>query len=510
MENLIRRVFPFCVVVWAAVEIGAAQRTPTSGGTEFPDIGRHSKAKAAELNRMGNDSINAKQFEQAKSLFRQAIQLDPKLSDAYENLALILLLDGNDVAAERTALELLALSPGNYNARLVAGVAALNRSSFTRGKNYLQPLATTADDPLLIAAYSVALDGVGSKAEALQFSAKCSQLPVKAPDALLAGQIFRQPKLKEIAQKWMEASVTSAGAVVNPDLLYMLGTMYAEQGKKTAAEALYDRTLELSPGNVDALVELSELERTLGKRDKALEHLYAAKALAAADAPTLLHFSQVCLRRHMYVDARDALRKVVDQDPANGHAWYQLGLAQFRIGETEAATTDFTTALSLDGNDDWSGIGLGAVLLSSARQQDAAAEFRRVLQRNPHNAAAYYYLAQIHRNNGDIALALHDLQQAVLNAKDDARPWAALGQVQLARHDLSSARTSLKKAIELDPSYSPAHYHMARLLKETGEQSEAAKELELFSKCHDEENKKGIVGLVSEGKWDYAGFLPPN
>jgi hypothetical protein len=51
---------------------------------------------------------------------------------------------------------------------------------------------------------------------------------------------------------------------------------------------------------------------------------------------------------------------------------------------------------------------------------------------------------------------------------------------------------------------------MARLLKETGEQGEAAKELELFSKCHDEENKKGIVGLVSEGKWDYAGFLPPN
>ena len=93
-------------------------------------------------------------------------------------------------------------------------------------------------------------------------------------------------------------------------------------------------------------------------------------------------------------------------------------------------------------------------------------------------------------------------------AKDDARPWAALGQLQLARHDLSSAHLSLLKAIELDPQFAVAHYQMAATA--TGKQAEAAKELELFNKYHDEENKKGIVGLVSEGKWDYAGYLPPN
>ena len=83
------------------------------------------------------------------------------------------------------------------------------------------------------------------------------------------------------------------------------------------------------------------------------------------------------------------------------------------------------------------------------------------------------------------------------NAKDDVRPLAALGQLQLAQHDLPSARASLKRAIELDPRYAPAHYQMARLLKATGEQAEAAKELQLFNKYHDEENKEGIIGLVS-------------
>jgi tetratricopeptide (TPR) repeat protein len=505
-----RVVFSHFFVLWATLGVGIAQRNPVSRGTSSQTTSV-SKAKAVELNHQGNASVGAKQFEQAKALFKQAIQLDPKLSDAYENLALILLLDGNDAAAEHTAVELLALAPGNYNARLVAGVAALNRNNFPRGRDYLAPLVRSgAADPLVNTAYAIALDGNREKIEAARFSAKSARLQVEAPDALLAGQIFRQPKLKAIAQKWIEASILNGGDAVNPDLLYMLAAMYAEQGRLTDACALYSRMLEVSPGNVDALVELSELERILGQQEKSVSHLYAAKALAATDAATLVHFSQVCMRRRMYVDATDALKKVVTQDPSNRHAWYQLGLAQFRIGETEGAETDFRAALGLDGYDEWSRVGLGAVLMSTARQQEAAAEFQRVLQRDPRSAAAHYYLAQIHRASGNFPLALRDLQQAVNCAKDDARPWAALGQLQVAQHDLLSAHQSLQKAIELDPEYAPAHYQMARLLKATGEQVEAAKELELFNKYHDEENKKGIVGMVSDGKWDYAGFLPPN
>lgn len=508
---LTKVVFPRCLVVWAALGAAVAQPNPVSHGAQSPANKAGSRAKAVELNHEGNDSVGAKQYEQAKALFKQAIQLDPKLSDAYENLALISLLDGNDAAAEHTALELLALAPGNYNGRLVAGVAALNRNSFSRGRDYLTPLIRSgADDPLVTAAYAIALQGSGRTTEAATFSSRVAMLRVEAPDALLAGQIFRQPKLQAIAQNWMEAGVANAGAAINPDLLYMLAGVYTEQGRLADASALYNRMLELSPGNVDALVELSELERRLGQQEKSVSHLYAAKTLAATDAATLLHFSQVCLRRRMYVDARDALNKVVADDRFNRHAWYQLGLAQFRLGETAAAETAFRAALDLYGVDEWSRVGLGAVLMSTGRQREAATQLQRVLQRNPRSAAAHYYLAQIHRADGNIPLALRDLKQAVNNGRDDARPLAALGQLQLAQHDLLSAHASLRKAIELDPRYAPAHYQMARLLKATGEQAEAAKELELFNKYHDEENKKGIVGMVSAGKWDYAGYLPPD
>jgi len=508
-----RVVFPHFLALWIALGIGVAQPNPVSRGTRSRSqtSSEAAEAKAVELNRQGNESVKAKQFEQAKALFKQAIHLDSKLSDAYENLALLLLLDGNDVAAEHTAVELLALAPENYNARLVAGVAALNRNSFSRGRNYLFPLIRNgADDPLVITAYAIALEVRGERAEAARFSLRAAKLPVQGPDALLAGQIFRQPKLKAIAQRWMEASVANEGASATPDLLYLLAAMYADQGRTTDASTLYSQILDVSPGNVDALVELSELERELGQQEKSVSHLYAAKTLAATDASTLVHFTQVCMRRRMYVDARDALKKVVTQDPFNRRAWYQLGLAQFRIGEPEAAETDFKTALGLDGYDEWSRVGLGAVLMSTGRQHAAAAEFQRVLQRNPRSAAAHYYLAQIHRADGEVPRALRELQQAVNDAKEDARPLAALGQLQLSLQDIPSARRSLQKALDLDPASATAHYYMAMLLRTAGEIEQAKNELERYRKYHDEESKKGIVGLVNEGKWDYAGFLPAN
>ena len=89
-----------------------------------------------------------------------------------------------------------------------------------------------------------------------------------------------------------------------------------------------------------------------------------------------------------------------------------------------------------------------------------------------------------------MALAVHELKLASSLAKEEARPLAALGQLQLAQHHFATARVSLNKAIELDPKYAVAHYQMAGLVKPTGEQAAAAKELELFQEIPRRREKK--------------------
>ena len=499
-----------CGLACLCLAIGAtsfAQNAARPTGEKTGDVG--AKAQAIELNREAEQDIQAKRLGEAKALLKRAIQLNPRMADAHENLALLLLLQGDDAAAETTALEVLALEPDNYNGRLVAGVAAINRSRFARSASYLGPLAAAdASDPLATAACALALQEAGRKTEAAKLRADLSRAPVEVRDALLAAQIFREKRLRLQAEKWLEAIIKSDSGPASPEVLYMLAGMYTEQRRLAEASALYTRVLEASPDNFDALVDLSEVERELGEPEKSAAHLYAAKKLAAGSTVSLLHFSQVCAHRHMYVDARDALQKVIAEDSRNREAWYQLGLAQFRIGEPQAAEEDFRTALRLSEHDEWSRVGLGAVLMSSGRQAEAAAEFHRVLEENSKCAAAHYYLGEIDREKGELNSAVHELEQAVNYARRDARPWAALGRLQLAQHHLGPARLSLQKAIDLDPASATAHYYMAMLLRESGETEAAKKEIERFSESRSQEKKKGIVGLVSEGKWDYAGFLP--
>ena len=504
-----RVVLSHCFLAWLALASGVAQSNLIPSDAQLKAGSKARMLQAAELNRQGQDCVAAKRFEQAKALFKRAIQSDPRISDAYENLSLVLLLEGDDADAGRAATKLLALAPSNYNGALVAGIAAINRNDFGTGKTYLVPLVHRgSDDPIVMAAYAIAQENSGVKAEGARLADRLAKQRVENSDALLAGQIFRQRELRAIAQNWMETSVSSSQGAEDSHLLYMLAAIYFEQGRFADASTLYGRILEKDPDNVDALLELSELERASGQQQKSDSHLYAAKAVVGTDIPSLIHLDGVLMRRRMYVDARDFLQKTVALDSYNEHAWYQLGLAQFRIGEEEAAETDFRVAVRLDENDVWSRIGLGAVLLNAGRHPEATAEFERVLKSSPRNPAAHYYLARIDREKGKIPLAFRELHQAVHLDSKDARPWAALGQFQLEQNLLSSARVSLRKAIELDPQYSTAHYQLAMLLRRTGEQAEATREIALFQKYHDEENKKGIMGLVSKGKWDYAGFLP--
>lgn len=501
---------PGCALSWICLfclAAGAGRGAQSVADKGPIRAGNDALARARELDRDGAQDILAKQFERAKASFRKAIQIDPAFPDAYENLALLSLLEGDDVSAEATAHRLLLLDPKNYNGRLVAGVAAVNQRQFVRGRDILAALLWQ-QDVLVAAAYSVALEESGRAAQAARLRPVLDRAAVDDRDAVLAGQIFRETQLRSEAEGWLQACIRRHGTSMNPDILYMLAGMYAEQGRGQEAALLYARVLQSNPGNVDALVELSELELAQGDRQDSLTHLYMAKTLSSKNTQSLLHLSQICVRRHMFVDARDALAQVVSAEPENREAWYQLGLVQFRIGEASIAEKDFRAALQLDPKDEWSRVGLGSVLIATGREAKAEAEFRLVLAADPLCGAAHYYLGEIERSRGEVALALAQLKRAVVDAKQDARPLTALGELQVQQHDLTEASKSFAAAIALDPTSATAHYQLALLLRSQGELQAANKHMDLFRKYHDQEKNRGIVGLVRQGQWDYAGFLP--
>jgi len=163
----------------------------------------------------------------------------------------------------------------------------------------------------------------------------------------------------------------------------------------------------------------------------------------------------------------------------------------------------------LDPQDEWSAIGLASVLIAT-RPDEAETQLKRVLAEDPQCGPARYYLGEIDRGRGDFSAAYQQFQMAAANARQDARPLTALGQMQAQRHEFAAAKQSFLQAIALDPASATAHYHLASLLRSEGNVEEAKRQIDLFRKYHDQENRQGIVGIVRQGQWDYAGFLPSN
>jgi tetratricopeptide (TPR) repeat protein len=116
-----------------------------------------------------------------------------------------------------------------------------------------------------------------------------------------------------------------------------LGLAFKDQKRFAAARDALQRTLQLMPGNVDALVALAEAEEGLGDLGLAEQHLRRALELAEDSPAALSDLGKNRMRQESNPEARDALRRTVEQDPRTPTAHTQLSLAYSRLDDPESS-----------------------------------------------------------------------------------------------------------------------------------------------------------------------------
>jgi len=99
------------------------------------------------------------------------------------------------------------------------------------------------------------------------------------------------------------------------------------------SEAHLRRSLELQPGNIEAIAALAEAEEGIGNLEEA--EVLARRVLASSDAHATasLVLGLVLMKHERYAAARDALLKAVVANPVSPRAHYQLSLAYARLGD---------------------------------------------------------------------------------------------------------------------------------------------------------------------------------
>ena len=127
---------------------------------------------------------------------------------------------------------------------------------------------------------------------------------------------------------------------------------------------------------------------------------------------------------------------------------------------------------------------LGRALLMTSHEPAvlgaALEEFRAEVALNPHDAVAWYQVAQIR-------IAQHDnpdeaLQKAIDLDPRFPEPLVALGKLRLEQKNYESAITLLRQAAELVPASEAAHYNLMLAYRNTGRMDDARREKAVLDK----------------------------
>jgi predicted O-linked N-acetylglucosamine transferase (SPINDLY family) len=147
-----------------------------------------------------------------------------------------------------------------------------------------------------------------------------------------------------------------------------------------------------------------------------------AEALAAA---------RRCHEAGLRARAEQLYEQVLDVDPTNAQALFQLGILAVELGKSEAAIDWLTRALKFD----------------------------------PLQPAIHVTLGEAHRRRGHIPEAMACNRQAIVVQESFFAAHANLGLLHLQQGNLTEAEVFLRRAVELAPQIIDCRYHWATVLQ---------------------------------------------
>jgi Tfp pilus assembly protein PilF len=419
--------------------------------------------KAVELNpasvtahtNLGMLADNAGDLEEAARHFSRAARLEPSSSSARNNYGVILQRLGRtrEAAAEFEA-SLRA------DARQPNALVNLAQIRFAAGT----PTDLRASADLFARAYEIAPDAGIARAQTV--------IALRRKDPSAAAVHYRH--YATLLSKESAAAVDGFGARSE------LGGALLEAGLLAEAEAELTAAVKLDPSNAETIVQLARVY--LGRQDipAAGRLLEAAVARGLESAPVYSLLADVYERSGHLENAIPAMRLAIQRDPQSEKYRYAYGLLLTDAYAPAAAVIRLEEALKSFPNSSPLWFALGLAHFKNENPEKAEEAFKHSLDLNPNFASALAYRGMIRVQTGAAAEGITLYEKALQADPKITVVHYLIADALLKQADADPARveTHLKRAVESDPTFTPARISLAKLFMRTGRWQEAAGELE--------------------------------
>ena len=158
--------------------------------------------------------------------------------------------------------------------------------------------------------------------------------------------------------------------------------------------------------------------------------------------------------------------RAVELRPDNEEAWFNLGVAQARLGLLDEAEYSYHRAITNFLEYTEARNNLGNLLTRQKRYAEAAEQFNTVLEQSPDNAAAHNNLGRVLAAQGDSAQALERFRTAARLDTNYLEARFNIGSALLVMGQTNEAVAAFRETLRLRPDFPPALSALAKLRRQ--------------------------------------------
>jgi tetratricopeptide (TPR) repeat protein len=222
----------------------------------------------------------------------------------------------------------------------------------------------------------------------------------------------------------------------DPTVLVQLGNAYLDQLMLTDARQVYQAALNLTPGNIDAILGL-ERTQFLSDDDSAPGEWQIQ--IPAFSPDDLARYALNMQEMSKWQEADEYIQQALTKDPYNPLAWLAKGYQHTHSGDLEQAEDSFTTSLTNSPKCIECHLALGSIHLIRGGFDKAEIVYQELIRRQPARIDGYLALSNLYIEQDELNKAEAILQSAIKAIPADADLYESLARLYIEKGESDQA-----------------------------------------------------------------------